>query len=138
MFADFLANLITVETQSFGELALGGIIVLDNRITPNAHPSNASQAGQLSRPVGTMMGPPAAPYSNRPLSRPPPGTPQSVAPLPSGPSGSLTSPMSIPPMDTNQRQVKCGMSPSQKPILAATPQNLAAMSPEQVMGSNFI
>lgn len=144
---DFLFNLITVETQSFGESALGGIIVRDHGV-----PSQ-SQAHQPprphSRPIGTMMGPPAAPSTSRPLSRTHQGQPMhALPPRPVTPPAAVTpppphaaalqrSPQSQAPFSPHYRpgspsSVRPGLLPPQKHILPATPQNLASMSPEQV------
>jgi len=109
--SDFLVNLLTVETQAFGESALGGIKVIDDTL---------KQPPPQQRQM--LMGPPAAPGM---LPRPP--TP-----------GVLRRPPT--PQDVNRMSPRAGPRPGypalqprpEQPLLPATPQNLATMNPEQV------
>ncbi|XP_067945739.1 AT-rich interactive domain-containing protein 2-like [Watersipora subatra] len=122
---DFLANLVTVETQSFGESALGGVIVRDHRI---------AQTGQPPRPVGTVMGPPATPFTPRPVLKPQamPGQPPMQATRPQTPPAASPVGQPATPQHIAPNRPMLSRTPSHRTILPATPQNLASMSPEVV------
>lgn len=149
ILTDFLTDLITVETKSFGESALGGIIVRDHSIhaaPPHPHHRGGPMVGP---PTGTptsqrqLMGPPAPPFSAQPPSVRPPHHMIPVGHMrPGAPGTPIRLPPGAPPQAYRHLLPKPGTPgpppgaimrgarPTQFP--AATPQNLASMNPEQV------
>lgn len=148
-FLDFLVDLITVETQSFGESALGGIKVTEYR--PPRMPQPRPHLSAPSRPV---MGPPATPsgvpqqhYQSPRAAGPPPPVPAGMTLMmqrqraPLIPGGNVSRPNIVSmasaqpsPYRAIQPKPPSGLMPQQQKssLLAATPENLATMNPEQV------
>lgn len=150
-FADFLTDLITVETSSFGESAVRGIAVKDFGMpaAPQARAAPGQPAGHPGGSQRELMGPPAPPFSAldsrqapvRPHMIPPhhqrpgmiPGTPagirmaghSSAPPPPPGYKNVLPKPM--PGVGGPMRTAR------PPPLKAATPQNLSKMNPETVL-----
>lgn len=154
-----------METKSFGENALGGIVVKDNSIHAPPHPHHRAGPMPGGPPPGTptphqrqLMGPPAAPYSAQSPARPPPHMMPSSAAHPIRPGAPGTPirlpPGAAPPQGYRHLLPKPGTPPSSaaappggpgimrgarpQQFLAATPQNLATMNPEQVSYFNCV